>query len=55
MSVPGVGSHSLLLTGLRPVTIGFFDDMYVPLAYLPQPSALYVNLPHVSRHTYSDG
>ena len=24
------------------VTVGFFDDMYIPLHYLPQPSALYV-------------
>lgn len=23
------------------VSVGFFDDMYIPLAYLPQPSALY--------------
>ena len=22
------------------VSVGFFDDMYVPLSYLPQPSAL---------------
>jgi DNA-directed RNA polymerase III subunit RPC8 len=26
-----------------PVSVGFFDDIYVPLAYLPQPSALYVS------------
>ena len=25
------------------VTVGFFDDMYIPTAYLPQPSALYVS------------
>ena len=24
-----------------PVSVGFFDDMYIPLAYLPQPCALY--------------
>ena len=23
------------------VSVGFFDDMYIPLTYLPQPSALY--------------
>ena len=27
------------------VTIGFFDDMHIPAAYLPQPSALYVPYP----------
>lgn len=25
-----------------PVTMGFFDDIYIPTAYLPQPSALFV-------------
>jgi DNA-directed RNA polymerase subunit E'/Rpb7 len=25
------------------VTVGFFDDMYIPTAFLPQPSALYVS------------
>jgi hypothetical protein len=27
---------------LPPVTVGFFDDIYIPTAYLPQPSALFV-------------
>lgn len=26
------------------VTVGFFDDMYIPLSYLPNPAALYVSL-----------
>ena len=25
------------------VTVGFFDDLYIPTAFLPQPSALYVS------------
>jgi len=29
----------------RPVTMGFFDDIYIPAAYLPQPSALFVVIP----------
>jgi DNA-directed RNA polymerase subunit E'/Rpb7 len=29
----------------RPVTMGFFDDIYIPTAYLPQPSALFVLIP----------
>lgn len=24
------------------VSVGFFDDMYIPSIYLPEPSALYV-------------
>ena len=28
------------------VSVGFFEDMWVPLVYLPQPCALYVFLPH---------
>ena len=29
------------LTQLQPaVTVGFFDDIYVPLVYLPEPTAL---------------
>lgn len=27
------------------MTLGFFDDIYVPIAYLPHPNALYVPLP----------
>lgn len=30
------------------VTVGFFDDIYIPTAYLPQPSALYVIQPLIS-------
>ena len=26
------------------VSIGFFDDIYIPVQYLPQPSALYVSI-----------
>ncbi|KAJ7634181.1 RNA polymerase Rpb7 [Mycena polygramma] len=29
--------------GIR-LSLGFFDDIYVPVAYLPQPNALYVSL-----------
>ena len=25
------------------VSVGFFDDMYIPLTYLPQPSTLYAS------------
>lgn len=32
---------------IPPVSVGFFDDIYVPLAYLPQPSALYVLQPSI--------
>lgn len=27
---------------IRPVSVGFFDDMHIPLSYLPSPSALCV-------------
>jgi hypothetical protein len=29
------------------VSVGFFDDMFIPLAYLPQPSALYATSPSI--------
>lgn len=32
--------HSLATINLRIVTVGFFDDIYVPLVFLPEPSAL---------------
>lgn len=35
-----VSSHK----GRSTVTVGFFDDMYVPLVYLPEPSVLYVTV-----------
>jgi len=28
------------------VSVGFFDDMYIPVQYLPQPTALYVRFIH---------
>ena len=38
-------SNRPLTTLSYTVTIGFFDDMHIPAAYLPQPSALYVPYP----------
>ena len=38
-------SNRPLTTLSHTVTIGFFDDMHIPAAYLPQPSALYVFFP----------
>src|SRR5882757_6605020 len=35
-------SIKVLTRPFFPVTVGFFDDIYIPTAYLPQPSALYV-------------
>jgi DNA-directed RNA polymerase III subunit RPC8 len=36
-----------------PVTLGFFDDIYIPAPYLPQPSALYApSSPDTSTHTH---
>lgn len=39
-----VRSHALAMSitksNLLTVTLGFFDDIYVPLIYLPEPSAL---------------
>lgn len=32
------------------VSVGFFDDMWIPLNYLPQPSALYAYLHLVGSH-----
>ena len=32
------------------VSVGFFDDMYIPSTYLPELSALYVQVPF-STHT----
>lgn len=34
--------NEVLIGRCFPVTVGFFDDIYIPTAYLPQPSALYV-------------
>lgn len=33
----------VLMSQIFSVTVGFFDDMYIPTAFLPQPSALYVS------------
>ena len=34
---------SISSSRFRPaVSVGFFDDMYIPSIYLPEPSALYV-------------
>ena len=42
----------LLRTDL--VTLGFFDDIYVPKIFLPEPSALYASLRFVSGFTPHD-
>ncbi|KAG5650037.1 hypothetical protein H0H81_000987 [Sphagnurus paluster] len=34
------------------LTVGFFDDIYIPVAYLPQPSALYVPF-HPATHPHT--
>ena len=34
--------YSQLIAEYLSVTVGFFDDIYVPLVYLPEPTALYV-------------
>ena len=42
---PSFLSNQLLATLSYTVTIGFFNDMHIPAAYLPQPSTLYVVCP----------
>lgn len=29
------------------VSVGFFEDMWIPITYLPQPTALYVTVPNL--------
>lgn len=36
-----ISSYTHILSRVpQAVTVGFFDDIYVPLVYLPEPSAL---------------
>lgn len=40
--------HIAHFTDLPSVSVGFFDDIHIPTAYLPSPSALYVSSPSPS-------
>ena len=43
----------VLMSQIFSVTVGFFDDMYIPTAFLPQPSALYVSISNLSIFIFS--
>ena len=40
-------SISMFESNVDEVSVGFFEDMWIPITYLPQPTALYVTVPNL--------